>query len=57
MRYSRPNNVVVVVLVVVVGVTIVEIHVPRVVATILRATPMVACCCLRHCIFVTPNDT
>lgn len=56
MRYSRPNNVVAV-LVAGVGATKVEIHAPRVVATILRATPMVACCCLRHCIFVTPNDT
>ena len=46
-----PNNVSVI-LVVVVGVTIVEIHVPRVVTVVLRDTPMVTAI-LRLCIFVT----
>ena len=46
-----PNNVTVV-LVVVVRVTIVEVHVPRVVAVVLSGTPVVAAF-LRFCIFVT----
>ena len=49
---DRPNNVPVV-LVVVVGVTIVEVHVPGVVAIVLSTAPLVTTVFLRLCTLVT----
>ena len=54
MSYSRANSVSVV-LVIVVAITIVEIHVPRVMSGVLSGRPMAACAVkMRLCSFVTP---